>query len=61
MRYLYHIQIMNFPTNPRIVFGGIASTFVHATATEAFLMGRSMADHDMFIEVNMCILINKEF
>lgn len=35
---------------PRIVFGGIASTFVHATATEAFLMGRSMADHDMFIE-----------
>ena len=52
---------MNFLPNPRIVFGGIASTFVHATATEAFLMGRSMADHDMFIEVNMCILINKEF
>jgi len=35
---------------PRIVFGGIAPNFVHATATESFLMGRSMADHDMFIE-----------
>jgi len=35
---------------PRIVFGGLNSTFVHASETEAFLMGRSMADHDMFLE-----------
>ena len=35
---------------PRLVFGGINETFVHATATEAFLMDRNMNDHDMFLE-----------
>ena len=36
---------------PTVVFGGIREDFVHATGTEEFLIGRSMADHDMFEEV----------
>ena len=35
---------------PRIVFGGINPGFVHAKATEEFLIGRNMNDHDMFME-----------
>ena len=35
---------------PRIVFGGINKGFVHAKATEEFLLNRSMNDHDMFLE-----------
>lgn len=35
---------------PRLVFGGIAEGFVHATATEQFLLGKSMNDHETFIE-----------
>ena len=37
---------------PTVVFGGIREDFVHATGTEEFLIGRSMADHDMFEEVS---------
>ena len=37
---------------PTVVFGGIREDFVHATMTEEFLTGRSMTDHDMFVEVN---------
>ena len=35
---------------PRLVFGGINESFVHATSTEEFLMGRNMNDHEMFLE-----------
>ena len=35
---------------PRILFGGISEEFVHATATEVFLTGKSMNDHDTFLE-----------
>jgi len=35
---------------PTIVFGGIHSGFIHANATEEFLIGRNMNDHDIFIE-----------
>jgi len=35
---------------PRLVFGGIATNFVHATNTENFLNGRNMNDHEMFLE-----------
>merc|ERR1719494_907184 len=34
---------------PTIVFGGINSTFIHASGTEEFLIGRNMNDHEMFI------------
>lgn len=37
-------------SKPRIVFGGINPGFVHANATEEFLIGRNMNDHDMFME-----------
>jgi len=35
---------------PTVVFGGINSTFIHATSTEEFLIGRNMNDHEMFTE-----------
>lgn len=35
---------------PRIVFGGINKNFVHAEATETFLINRNMNDHAMFLE-----------
>ena len=35
---------------PRIVYGGISSTFIHATSTENFLEGKNMNDHDIFVE-----------
>lgn len=35
---------------PRIIFGGINPGFVHAKATEEFLIGRNMNNHDMFME-----------
>ena len=35
---------------PTIVFGGISKDFIHATRTEDFLKGCSMADHNMFKE-----------
>ena len=34
---------------PRIVFGGISSTFIHASATESFLEGRELTQ-DIFLE-----------
>ena len=37
-------------SKPRIVFGGINPGFVHAKATEEFLIGRNMNDHDMFMK-----------
>ena len=36
---------------PTVVFGGISEDFIHANATEEFLIGRSMSDHDMFQQV----------
>ena len=35
---------------PRLVFGGISGEFVHAKATEEFLIGRAMNSHDTFLE-----------
>jgi len=35
---------------PTVVFGGINASFIHASATEEFLIGRNMNDHDIFIE-----------
>ena len=34
----------------RIVYGGMDANFVHASQTEMFLVGKSMADHDIFME-----------
>ena len=34
---------------PKIVFGGISSSFVHASVTESFLEGREIT-HDVFLE-----------
>ena len=41
---------------PNLVFGGISSTFVHASRTEEFLMGRNMDDHAMFLEALAILL-----
>ena len=35
---------------PSLVFGGISPTYVHAANTEDYLTGRSMKDHNTFLE-----------
>ena len=42
-----NFQVVGKPT---VIFGGISSTFCHAKQTEAFLEGKNMNDHAMFLE-----------
>ena len=40
-----------FEEKPRLVFGGISSSFAHATATEAFLEGKALDGNEILQEV----------
>ena len=45
-------------STPSMVFGGVSATFVHATQTEEFLLGRSLVDPD--VQLRAFQILNSE-